>query len=112
MICILSFVGRDAAFIGPNENQFAILDDDKTGLALYILPGKTSQESNEKNGAVEDNQSLDNDGGSIRGPMQFLFEDEADRIFSTPLGEQRSFLFYFGIFEKILNNIYTNRGPM
>ncbi|XLS56870.1 hypothetical protein HN51_006625 [Arachis hypogaea] len=30
--------GRDAAFIGPNENQFAILDDDKTGLALYVLP--------------------------------------------------------------------------
>lgn len=77
--------GRDAAFIGPNENQFAILDDDKTGLALYILPGKTTQESNEKTGAVEENQTVDNDGSTIRGPMQFLFEDEADRIFSTPL---------------------------
>lgn len=77
--------GRDAAFIGPNENQFAILDDDKTGLALYILPGKTTQESNEKNGAVEENQTMDNDGSTIRGPVQFLFEDEADRIFSTPL---------------------------
>ena len=86
-------VGRDAAFIGPNENQFAILDDDKTGLGLYILPGKTSLEGNEKNAAIEENQPVDTDTGSIRGPMQFIFEDEVDRIFSTPLGEQRiSFL--------------------
>ena len=87
-VYVLEFLGRDAAFIGPNENQFAILDDDKTGLALYILPGKTSKEVNEKNGALEENQSVDADTGSIRGPMQFVFEDEADRIFSTPLGEQ------------------------
>ncbi|POO02761.1 WD repeat containing protein [Trema orientale] len=77
--------GRDASFVGPSENQFAILDDDKTGLALYILPGKTSQEVNEKNGAVEENQPVDADASSIRGPLQFIFDDEVDRIFSTPL---------------------------
>lgn len=78
-------IGRDAAFIGPNENQFAILDDDKTGLALYILPGKTSQE-NENEKVLEDNHSADTNNNSIRGPIPFLFETEVDRIFSTPLG--------------------------
>ncbi|XP_062153998.1 uncharacterized protein LOC133862240 [Alnus glutinosa] len=75
--------GQDAAFIGPNENQFAVLDDDKSGLALYILPGSVSQEANEKNGVLEENKSAD--VGSIRGPMQFMFDTEVDRIFSTPL---------------------------
>ncbi|XP_022741246.1 uncharacterized protein LOC111292888 isoform X2 [Durio zibethinus] len=41
--------GCDAAFIGPNENQFAILDEDKSGLALYILPGAALQEADGKN---------------------------------------------------------------
>ncbi|KAF8410020.1 hypothetical protein HHK36_002540 [Tetracentron sinense] len=77
--------GRDAAFIGPNENQFAILDDDKTGLALYILPGLASQEMGENNGALEQNESDDSNVGSVRGPLQFMFETEIDRIFSTPL---------------------------
>lgn len=81
-----TLLGRDAAFIGPNENQFAILDDDKTGLALYTLPGMASQEIDEKNEPVEQNQSADTKVGSIRGPMQFMFETEVDRIFSTPLG--------------------------
>ncbi|KAG7011090.1 hypothetical protein SDJN02_27888, partial [Cucurbita argyrosperma subsp. argyrosperma] len=76
--------GRDAAFIGPNENQFAILDDDKTGLGLHILPGNASQENdNEK--VLEDNDSTDTNNNSIRGPMPFMFETEVDRIFSTPL---------------------------
>jgi hypothetical protein len=89
----LYFLGRDAAFIGPNENQFAVLDDDKSGLALYILPGSVSQEANEKNGVLEENKSAD--VGSIRGPMQFMFDTEVDHIFSTPLGawERISFLF-------------------
>ncbi|GAV72477.1 hypothetical protein CFOL_v3_15965 [Cephalotus follicularis] len=76
--------GRDAAFIGSNENQFAILDDDKTGLALYILPGGAPQKAGEKNGPIEQNQSTETDG-SVRGPLQFMFETEVDRIFSTPL---------------------------
>ncbi|KAJ7952887.1 Transducin/WD40 repeat-like superfamily protein [Quillaja saponaria] len=77
--------GRDAAFIGPNENQFAILDDDKTGLALYILPGGAKEEAKDNSGAIEENQSADPSGSSIRGPMQFMFETEVDRIFSTPI---------------------------
>lgn len=84
---IFEFVGRDAAFIGPNENQFAILEDDKTGLALYILPGNASQAANEKNLLADENQPVDgNATTSIKGPMQFMFETEVDRIFSTPIG--------------------------
>ncbi|XP_044470052.1 uncharacterized protein LOC123199208 isoform X2 [Mangifera indica] len=71
--------GRDAAFIGPNENQFAILDEDKTGLALYILLGVGSQEDDERN------PSADSNVGSVRGPVQFMFESEVDRIFSSPI---------------------------
>ncbi|OWM64347.1 hypothetical protein CDL15_Pgr009270 [Punica granatum] len=86
--------GRDAAFIGPNENQFAILDDDKTGLSLFILPGTTLLDAGGKrneptidmeNGAVEKTESADTNVGSIKGPVQFLFETEIDRIFSTPI---------------------------
>ncbi|XP_042494369.1 uncharacterized protein LOC122073801 [Macadamia integrifolia] len=77
--------GRDAAFIGRNENQFAILDDDKTGLALYILPGSASQEGGENNGALEQNLPGDANVASIRGPVEFMFETEVDRIFSAPI---------------------------
>lgn len=77
--------GLDAAFVGPNENHFAILDEDKTGLSLYILPGAASQESLGKNGTIEENQSVDTDAASVKGPMQFMLESEVDRIFSTPL---------------------------
>ncbi|KAM5576483.1 hypothetical protein ABKV19_007379 [Rosa sericea] len=77
--------GRDAAFIGPNDNQFAILDDDKTGLALHILPGKATPEANEKNLLADENQSMNTDTAAPRGPMQFMFESEVDRIFSTPI---------------------------
>lgn len=82
----MTLLGRDAAFIGPNENQFAILDDDKTGLALYILPGMASQEVDGRNEPVEQNPSADSKVGQVQGPMQFMFETEVDRIFSTPLG--------------------------
>ncbi|KAE8723338.1 estradiol 17-beta-dehydrogenase 1-like [Hibiscus syriacus] len=81
--------GCDAAFIGPNENQFAILDEDKSGLALYVLPGVALQEAGDKNGAVEPNllpdQPVEANTNSIQGPMPFLFETEIDRIFSTPI---------------------------
>ena len=82
-------LGLDAAFIGPNENQFAILDEDKTGLALYILPGGASLEVDKKNVADEQSQSADVNVGSVKGPLQFLFETEVDRIFSTPIGDSR-----------------------
>ncbi|KAK4416219.1 hypothetical protein Salat_2447400 [Sesamum alatum] len=77
--------GADAAFIGLNENQFAILDEDKTALSLYMLPGAASQESLGKNGTVHENQSMEPEVGSFKGPVQFMFESEVDRIFSTPL---------------------------
>ncbi|KAK7307612.1 hypothetical protein VNO77_40835 [Canavalia gladiata] len=77
--------GRDAAFIGLNENQFAILDDDKTGLAVYTLPGGALQEAKENDKLFEENQPTETTVGSIRGPTPFMFETEIDRIFSTPL---------------------------
>ncbi|KAK7263111.1 hypothetical protein RJT34_30696 [Clitoria ternatea] len=77
--------GRDAAFIGPNENQFAILDDDKTGLAVYTLPGGASQEAKDNDKLFEENQPAETSVGSIRGPTPFMFETEVDRVFSTPL---------------------------
>ncbi|KAI3452045.1 hypothetical protein Pfo_008710 [Paulownia fortunei] len=77
--------GADAAFVGPSENQFAILDEDKTALSLYMLPGAASQESFEKNATVRENQSVETEVASIKGPVQFMFETEVDRIFSTPL---------------------------
>ncbi|KAJ8764503.1 hypothetical protein K2173_006243 [Erythroxylum novogranatense] len=77
--------GRDAAFIGPNDNQFAILDEDQTGLSLYILPGGATNEAGEKNLLVEENHFAETNTGSLKGPLQFMFESEVDRIFSTPL---------------------------
>lgn len=78
--------GRDAAFVGPHDGQFAILDNDKTGLALYILPGISSQELDQKNkAALEENPMADAASSSVKGPLHFLFESEVDRIFSTPL---------------------------
>ncbi|KAH1082248.1 hypothetical protein J1N35_022009 [Gossypium stocksii] len=81
--------GFDAAFIGPNENHFAILDEDKSGLALYILPGAVLQEANRKKGAVEPNllpdEPVDANLNSVQGPIPFMFDTEVDHIFSTPI---------------------------
>ncbi|KAL5099300.1 hypothetical protein RYX36_003627 [Vicia faba] len=77
--------GIDAAFIGPNENQFAILDDDKTGLAVFTLPGGPSIDPKEIEKAFEENQPTETSDGSIKGPTPFMFETEVDRIFSNPL---------------------------
>ncbi|GFP96936.1 hypothetical protein PHJA_001837700 [Phtheirospermum japonicum] len=83
---VTSVKGSDAAFVGPNENQFAILDEDKTALSLYMLPGAAApQGAFEKNGTVDENQPVETEATSIKGPMQFVFETEVDRIFSTPL---------------------------
>ncbi|XP_048128024.1 uncharacterized protein LOC115746944 isoform X2 [Rhodamnia argentea] len=83
-----SVKGLDAAFVGPNENQFAVLDDDKSGLSLFILPGGTLLEAdNQKKEAssAEQNQSADTNVGSVQGPLPFMFETEVDRIFTTPI---------------------------
>lgn len=78
--------GLDVAFIGPNDNQYAILDDDRTTLALYILPGIPAKEVSENNGTLDQNSFADSNVGSDhRGPMEFFFETEVDRIFSSPL---------------------------
>lgn len=77
--------GRDTAFIGSNENQFAILDDDRTGLAVYTLPGGAALEARDNDKVFEENQPAETNVGSIRGPTPFMFETEVDRIFSTPL---------------------------
>jgi hypothetical protein len=50
------------------------------------LPEKATPETNEKNLLVEENKSMNTDTGGPRGPMQFMFESEVDRIFSTPIG--------------------------
>lgn len=82
---ISTIKGQDAAFIGPNENQFAILDEDKTGVALYVLPGGASVEVGEKNEGAIENPTADTDNSSVKGPLPFMFESEVDRIFSTPI---------------------------
>lgn len=82
--------GQDAAFIGPNDNQFAILDEDKSGVALYILPGGVSVDVAKKNELAIENPTAviddDTDTGSVKGPIPFMFDSEVDRIFSTPIG--------------------------
>ncbi|KAK7346531.1 hypothetical protein VNO80_21052 [Phaseolus coccineus] len=87
--------GRDAAFVGPNENQFAILDEDKTGLGVYTLPGGASQEAKDNDKVFEENPTAtataETTVGSIRGPTPFMFETEVDRIFSTPLDSSLMF---------------------
>ncbi|KAI3697997.1 hypothetical protein L6452_31106 [Arctium lappa] len=77
--------GRDAAFIGLNDGQFAILDEDRIELSVYTLPGGSSKPAAEKN-MIDDEKQYENlDVSSIKGPQQFTFESEVDRIFSTPV---------------------------
>nr|CAD1843987.1 unnamed protein product [Ananas comosus var. bracteatus] len=83
-----SVKGRDAAFLGPNENHYAILEEDKSGLILYTLslPEMASKEVTERSGALDENTFAHKRSGSSYGRLQFVFESEVDRIFSTPLG--------------------------
>lgn len=86
---ISTIKGQDAAFIGPNDNQFALLDEDKSGVALYILPGGASVDVAKKNELAIENPTAviddDTDTGSVKGPIPFMFDSEVDRIFSTPI---------------------------
>ncbi|MFS7974001.1 putative transcription factor WD40-like family [Helianthus anomalus] len=77
--------GRDAAFIGLNDGQFAILDEDKIELSVYTLPGGSSKPAAEKNMIDDQKQYEELDVSSIKAPLQFTFESEVDRIFSTPV---------------------------
>ncbi|KAJ0968158.1 hypothetical protein J5N97_025075 [Dioscorea zingiberensis] len=82
-----SLKGRDAAIMGQNENQYAILDEDKTSLAMYVLPGGAPQEEADKNNvkAALDAETFAEKEVVHKGPLQFSFETEVDRIFSSPL---------------------------
>ncbi|KAL6551708.1 hypothetical protein OROGR_007862 [Orobanche gracilis] len=73
--------GSDAAFVGPNENQFAILDEDKTAVSLYMLPGAAPQGAFEKDGTAHENQSVGTEVASIKGPVQFIFDSESTVMF-------------------------------
>lgn len=66
-----------------------------------MLPGAASQESFEKNGTARENQSMETEVTSIKGPVQFMFESEVDRIFSTPLGAQESTVYVYLHFNKL-----------
>ncbi|ONM07445.1 Transducin/WD40 repeat-like superfamily protein [Zea mays] len=85
-----SIRGRDAAFLGPDDNQYAILEEDRTGLNLFSLKAVATKEALENNAAVlEENTFADNAASATsterQGPLQFTFESEVDRIFSSPL---------------------------
>ncbi|XP_066362171.1 uncharacterized protein [Miscanthus floridulus] len=83
-----SIRGRDAAFLGPDDNQYAILEEDRTSLNLFSLKAVATKEALENNAAVlEENTFADNAANSTegQGPLQFTFESEVDRIFSSPL---------------------------
>ena len=71
------FLGRDAAFLGPDDNQYAILEEDRTSLNLFSLKAVATKEALENNAANSTER---------QGPLQFNFESEVDRIFSSPLG--------------------------
>jgi hypothetical protein len=82
-------LGRDAAFLGPDDNQYAILEEDRTSLSLFSLKAVATKEALDNNAAVlEENTFADNAATSSenQGPLQFTFESEVDRIFSSPLG--------------------------
>lgn len=86
---MFSLLGRDAAFLGPDDNQYAILEEDRTSLNLFNLKAVATKEALENNAAVlEENTFADNvtNPTERQGPMQFTFESEVDRIFSAPLG--------------------------
>ena len=96
--------GSDGAFIGPTQNQYAILEDDGVGLVLYhieedanpnLLADQVSEPQGVKgpDGALDENEfseqptkrTLDMKGP--QGPIQFAFDTPVQRIFSSPLGK-------------------------
>lgn len=85
--------GRDVAFIGSNESQYAILDDDRTGLVLHILPTNVTPEVGDNKGkesgvnraALDENSFSEGKTSNEHGTLQFSFETEVDQIFSSPL---------------------------
>lgn len=86
-----TFTGRDGAFIGPTENQYAILDDDKSGITLHFMevsakdPTMGGASEGRSNGELDPNSFSESSSVNDRAPLQFIFETEVERIFSTPL---------------------------
>ena len=76
--------------MGPDDNQYAILEEDRTSLNLYNLKAVATKEALENNAAVlEENTFAENPTANPtqqQGPVQFTFESDIDRIFSSPLG--------------------------
>ncbi len=110
-VLLQNHAGSDGAFVGYNENQYAILDEDGVGLVLYFIEedvnlmssgGGTTSEHPETNGNHDTNGALDEkefsepaasvsitkpvENGGQRGPVQFAFDTPVQRIFSSPLG--------------------------
>ncbi|KAG0579545.1 hypothetical protein KC19_4G105700 [Ceratodon purpureus] len=103
-----TITGSDGAFIGPTQNQYAILEDDGVGLVLYSIeeekdlatltdptpaavPTPETADSRGPDGALDENdfseastkRPLDKKGS--HGPVQFAFDTPVQRIFSCPL---------------------------
>ncbi|XP_078433538.1 transducin/WD40 repeat-like superfamily protein [Wolffia australiana] len=77
--------GRDAAFVGPKENQYAVLDEDKSGLSLYLIPSASVQQNSESEGELDVNSFSETRVGGDQGHLRFSFDGDVDHIFSTPL---------------------------
>lgn len=107
--------GSDGAFIGPTQNQYAILDDDGVGLVLYSMEEETNlatltdpvpepADSRGPDGALDENdfsetstkRPLDKKGSHV--PIQFAFDTPVQRIFSCPLGELSYCLVEYEVF--------------
>lgn len=101
--------GSDGAFIGPTQNQYAILEDDGVGLILYSIEEEKNlatltdsvpetADSRGPDGALDENdfseastkRPLDKKGS--HDPIQFAFDTPVQRIFSCPLGESHFWL--------------------
>ena len=93
--------------MGPNENQYAILDEDKTSLTLYFLQREVTPGAGENNGAIDPKIFADTKAvpdpkvAPDRSPLQFLFETEVDRIFFSPLGNLYKFIIALTVPSKI-----------
>jgi hypothetical protein len=99
--------------LGPDDNQYAILEEDRTSLNLYNLKAVATKEALENNAAVlEENTFAENENPTAnptqkQGPVQFTFESEVDRIFSSPLGMSAGRLScHLASFNKKNNMIY------
>lgn len=111
--------GSDGAFIGPTQNQYAILDDDGVGLVLYSMEEETNLATltdpvpetvpRGPDGALDENdfsesstkRPLDKKGSHV--PIQFAFDTPVQRIFSCPLGELPFYLVGYNVFYENLS---------